>query len=155
MDKTATQWMVEPLKKYATFSGRARRKEFWWFYLLCVLAIVVLCIAFALLSAGDAMGVAALLLIPILALFVPLVAVQVRRLHDVNRSGWWLLGSVVLGALSGGIDATKLPQTEPLAVLLVALAQLGFGILILVWLCSRGTIGENRFGPDPLAAPDA
>ena len=61
-----------------------------------------------------------------LALLLPSLAVGVRRLHDIDKSGWWLL--------------------------IVIIPIIGW-VLLLVWVCTKGTLGPNRFGPDPLAAP--
>jgi uncharacterized membrane protein YhaH (DUF805 family) len=108
--------------KYATFKGRARRPEYWWWYLFYFLVLVGL-------NLGDA-GIAAaggpplLSLLGILALFVPTIAVATRRLHDTDRSGWMQL---------------------------IALIPLVGIIILIVFLCQRGTDGPNRFGSDDLA----
>lgn len=99
--------------KYATFSGRATRSEFWWFALFCVLLSLPLAFLGPL---------APLLLIP---LWIPAISVEVRRLHDTGRSGWWFW------------------------IVLIPIV----GLIKLVWYCNRGTVGDNRFGPDPLAVP--
>ena len=83
------------LSKYATFSGRARRSEYWWFYLAYVLAYVVAAIIDALL------GVMVLEVVIVLAVLIPSLAVTVRRLHYVGRSAWWLL--IALIPLAGPI----------------------------------------------------
>src|ERR1700712_1096614 len=95
IDKTAFQWGLEPLRKYARFSGRARRAEYWWFYLLSLLVSGFGTTIDRLSGspyAGN--GIA-------LALALPTIAVTVRRFHDGGRSGWWLwlflLGAVALG----------------------------------------------------------
>ncbi len=126
MDKTPTQWMIEPLRKYATFEGRARRKEFWWFELFVFLVSLVLVLAEIAVVGLDAaleahFGPGTLFT---LAIFVPSIAVTFRRLHDIDRSAWWFL--IIL-----------IPFIGP--------------VILLVWHCQRGTIGPNRFGPDPLA----
>ncbi|MEV6330584.1 DUF805 domain-containing protein [Streptomyces sp. NPDC051909] len=82
-------WYLEVLKKYATFSGRARRKEFWMFYLFNFIAITVLSIIDAALDIRILSG------LYLLAIIIPYLAVAVRRLHDTGRSGWWLLISFV------------------------------------------------------------
>jgi uncharacterized membrane protein YhaH (DUF805 family) len=127
MEKSATQWMVTPLRKYVDFGGRARRKEYWWYALFTgLLAMVTL--------AGDMMiiGVDTVALYgsgPLtgllgLALFLPSLGVTIRRLHDHDRSGWWIL---------------------------LALLPIVGALVLLFWYASRGTIGANRYGPDPLA----
>ncbi|HZQ13281.1 MAG TPA: DUF805 domain-containing protein [Pseudolabrys sp.] len=108
---------------YVTFSGRAARSEFWYWTLFAVL----LSLAAGIIDRGifdfeesTTTGVFGPLVS--LALFLPGLAVSVRRLHDLDRSGWWLL----------------------LVLTLVGV------ILLLIWDCIKGTTGSNRFGPDPL-----
>ncbi|MGV2981217.1 DUF805 domain-containing protein [Camelimonas sp. ID_303_24] len=127
-------------EKYATFSGRASRSEYWWFQLFYWLAFTAIAIVFgglgAVLSGGDgnatslyvAIGVPVGLLA--LATVVPLIALQVRRFHDRNLSGWWYLLLIVLGVI------------PYLGVI--------FSIAILVISILKGTDGPNKFGPDPL-----
>jgi uncharacterized membrane protein YhaH (DUF805 family) len=80
---------LSPLKKYATFSGRATRQEFWSFYLLVWVAVIVM----------AAVGLGAIAGVAILAVVVPLVAVSVRRLHDTNHAGiWFLVSAIPLGS---------------------------------------------------------
>lgn len=126
MERSAIHWMIEPLRKYATFSGRSRRKEYWYFVLFYVILAVIVGTfdrGFGLRSlAYGGMGLAGGLIS--LVLLLPSLGVTVRRLHDLDRSGWWLL---------------------------VGLIPIIGGIVMLVWMCSRGTDGGNRFGPDPLA----
>ena len=90
-------WYLEVLKKYAVFSGRARRKEYWFFFLINIIITFVLGFIEGL--AGTA-GILAC--IYSLAVLIPGIAVTVRRLHDTNRSGWWLLVGLVplLGAIA-------------------------------------------------------
>jgi uncharacterized membrane protein YhaH (DUF805 family) len=74
-------------RKYADFSGRARRSEFWWFYLFGILAIIVASLLNSLLHLPSGL----LVWLVELALLVPALAVGARRLHDTGRSAWWLL----------------------------------------------------------------
>jgi uncharacterized membrane protein YhaH (DUF805 family) len=85
------KWYIEVLKKYIVFEGRARRQEYWVFVLINFVISVIL----ALLSFG------ALETLYGLAVFLPSIAVSFRRLHDTDRSGWWLLLGLIplLGAL--------------------------------------------------------
>jgi len=78
-------WFLEPLKKYATFNGRARRKEYWYFVLFCTLINIAFGV-FGLRIISDVFA---------LAVFIPSIAVGVRRMHDTGRSGWWLLLPIV------------------------------------------------------------
>ena len=83
------------LTGYATFSGRARRSEYWWFSLFFAVVYFLAAVV------GTAAHVSILGPVAILALLLPIIAVSVRRLHDTNRSGWWYLISLV--PLVGGI----------------------------------------------------
>ena len=88
-------WFIEVLKKYAVFSGRARRKEYWMFALFAGIIYVV----FAVL--GVVTKQSWLVAIPYLGFLLPGLAVTARRLHDTGRSGWWILFG--LAPLVGGI----------------------------------------------------
>jgi uncharacterized membrane protein YhaH (DUF805 family) len=79
------EWYLEALKKYAVFSGRSRRKEYWFF----VLFNFLIGIAFGIVDAVVGLGF--LGLIYGLAVIIPGIAVTIRRLHDTGRSGWWIL----------------------------------------------------------------
>jgi uncharacterized membrane protein YhaH (DUF805 family) len=83
-------WYIEVLKKYATFSGRASRSEYWFFVLFnMIFAIVTLVLD----GVAGTMGI--IYLVYILATFLPALGVGVRRLHDTNRSGWMILISLI------------------------------------------------------------
>ena len=132
-----TQAVTSVLSKYATFSGRAARSEYWWWALAYILILIVLgVIERNLLGSGSlettaadgevgvSVGLGLLGGLWSLATLVPGIAVIARRLHDIDRSGWWQL---------------------------IALIPLIGWLILIVWLCKRGTAGENRFGADPLA----
>lgn len=110
-------WYVKALKSYATFTGRARRMEYWMFFLVNFLVSLALAVIEAILGGkGLLMGLYSL------AVFLPSLAVSVRRLHDTNRSGWWLL---------------------------IALVPLIGGIVLLVFTFRDGQRGDNQYGPNP------
>jgi uncharacterized membrane protein YhaH (DUF805 family) len=88
-------WYLQALKKYADFSGRARRKEYWFYMLFYVIILVVLSICDGFIGTTMQSGVGILTLIYILAVLIPTIAVSVRRLHDTGRSGWWILIELV------------------------------------------------------------
>jgi uncharacterized membrane protein YhaH (DUF805 family) len=79
------KWYLDALKKYAVFSGRARRKEYWYFALFYFLLAII--IAFI----GIYIRIPVLYTLFVLAMLIPSLAVSVRRMHDVNKSGWFLL----------------------------------------------------------------
>jgi uncharacterized membrane protein YhaH (DUF805 family) len=106
--------------KYATFSGRARRPEYWYWVLFGVLVGIAASILDAVIV-DTSSGVFSIL--SSLGLLLPNLAVTVRRLHDIDRSGWWLL------------------------ILLLPVAG---AIVLFVFMCLRGTAGPNRFGEDPV-----
>ena len=83
-------WYLQVLSKYADFSGRATRSEFWWFALYNLLIAIGLAIAEFVLGLGQLLSV-----IYGVAMFIPNWAVSVRRLHDTDHSGWWLLIGIV------------------------------------------------------------
>jgi len=84
------EWYLTVLKKYAEFSGRARRKEYWFFVLFNIIISFVLGLVDGFVGLGGVLGG-----IYALAVLIPSIAVGVRRLHDTGRSGWWLLIGLV------------------------------------------------------------
>lgn len=129
-------WMLLPLKRYADFSGRSRRKEFWMFMLFNVLVgfgLMMISVAITLVALPEdpeanppAAVLAAyfVMLLWSLALIVPTIAVYVRRFHDQDKSGWFYLLSFV--------------------------PCIG-GLVVLYFMVLPGTAGPNRFGDDPKA----
>ena len=120
--------------KYVTWQGRAARSEYWYFILFAVLCYLVATVIDNVLgttfkianpSTGveQSVGYGYAYVLVALGLLLPSLSVLVRRLHDTDRSGWWYW--IVLIPLIGAL-------------------------LVLVWLCSRGTDGTNSYGADPL-----
>lgn len=89
------KWFIQAFKKYAVFNGRARRKEFWMYYLFLIIFMVVAAVIDA------AMGSFVLSAVFMLATLVPTLSVYIRRLHDTGRSGWWIMISLI--PLVGGL----------------------------------------------------
>jgi uncharacterized membrane protein YhaH (DUF805 family) len=148
------------LGRYATFSGRARRPEYWWFVLFTVLAGIAASLIDAALT-GVAAGQGPVSTVAGLALLPPTLAVSWRRLHDVGRSGWFIVApqvaSVATAFLVLAMSASMEWQTGATPVIFQILAALGgiatlvSFILVFVWLVSRSQTGPNRFGPEPAA----
>jgi uncharacterized membrane protein YhaH (DUF805 family) len=116
-------WYRVALKQYATFEGRARRKEYWYFALGNFVAIVVLSIVDMMIGTFDPKaGIGLLSGLYTLAVFIPGVSVSVRRLHDIDRRGWWLL---------------------------IGLVPFVGWLVIVVFACQDSQPGGNRFGPNP------
>jgi uncharacterized membrane protein YhaH (DUF805 family) len=131
------------LTKYATFQGRAPRSEYWWFFLF---NLIVSAVARLIPLVG--------IIIP-LAMLLPNIAVSVRRLHDTDRSSWFLLlpapAVVILIVLAVIAMNGQVPAAGLLATIF-GLIALGCWAVLWVWFCQRGTLGPNRYGGDPLAA---
>ena len=133
------EWMMLPLRRYARFSGRARPKEYWMFILFLLICFIAISLIEGLLGlsttehwvrrgpwwfdtgyqtrGGPLTGLFGL------AMLIPWLAVAVRRLHDTDRSGFWLL--IIFFPLIGSL-------------------------ILLVFFIMSGTRGANRFGPDPI-----
>lgn len=155
---TPIDWAKRPLQKYADFSGRAPRAEFWWFVLLVIIAVIVGTIVDSMLGLPKVLlAYGPLSLLVGLATFLPNLAVQVRRLHDRNKSGLWLLGFYVPYVLmmltnplvlGGGAAATSSTGMTAVSGLL-AVIVLVMAVTLLVFYCLPGTPGDNRYGPNP------
>jgi uncharacterized membrane protein YhaH (DUF805 family) len=89
------KWYLEVLKKYAVFSGRARRKEYWMFFLFNLIVNFILGFIEGLLGAALHINLSFITILYTLAVFIPVIAVAVRRMHDIGRSGWWILFPIV------------------------------------------------------------
>ena len=118
------EWYLKVLKNYVGFDGRARRKEYWMFYLFNVIISVVLAIIDGVVGLKTSSGFGMLVGLYLLAVLLPGIAVTTRRLHDVDKSGWWQL---------------------------ITLIPLIGAILLIVWMATAGNSSSNRFGPDPKA----
>lgn len=159
------EWMILPLKRYAEFSGRSRRKEYWMWVLFTIIASMVLALLDGVLGLtlgeDDGTPTAAFTSTGVLgALFslgtlIPNIAVSIRRLHDVNRTGWWILvpfGLAIVAGLLGGSLGGAAGGALAGAGAGVGAALLGFiigTIVLLVFAVMEGTRGPNRFGADP------
>jgi uncharacterized membrane protein YhaH (DUF805 family) len=111
------------ISNYVNFSGRAARWQFWYWVLFAfIVAVVANMIDAMMFSDFMESGTGLVGGLTSLALFLPGLAVSVRRLHDIDRTGWWVLLTLTLIGI----------------------------ILLIVWNCQKGTTGPNRFGADPL-----
>lgn len=114
---------IEAVKKYAVFSGRSRRKEYWYFVLFSSLIAIVLAIVDSVIGTGDLVeGTGLLTGIFLLAMLLPSIGVTIRRLHDTGRTGWWwLIGFIpIIGT-----------------------------IVLLVFTVQDSRSGSNTYGPNP------
>jgi uncharacterized membrane protein YhaH (DUF805 family) len=118
---TFGQAISSGFQNYVNFSGRASRSAYWYWTLFAVLMSIASKLLDVMLFPGlDTSPINSLVG---LALFLPGLSIAVRRLHDLDRTGWWLL---------------------------IIFTVIGI-VVLLIWFCMRGTMGANRFGPDPLA----
>jgi uncharacterized membrane protein YhaH (DUF805 family) len=114
------QALVSGFKNYVNFSGRAPRSEYWyWVLWMLILGFVAGILDYAIFDKTEYEPIGTIV---ILATLLPGLAIMIRRLHDVDRTGWWLLIMLTI-----------------------------FGcIFLFYWACVKGTTGQNRFGLDPL-----
>ena len=147
-------------RKYAVFAGRARRSEYWYFALFGVLVSIPAAILDKIFAPQQDNGPFSAVLS--LVLLLPQLSVTVRRLHDTDRSGWWLggfalyaTGALMLGMMlifgpAGRGTTGPLPQ---IVVTALAFGALGYAVWLFVLSVLNGTEGPNRYGPDPKAPP--
>ena len=135
------EWMLMPLKRYAEFTGRSQRKEYWmWFLFIIIVTVVTTWLDIFLGLGGSATGSTSgmgasfnlnfgwLTMLFMLAILVPNLAVGARRLHDLDKSGWWLL---------------------------IGLIPFFGGLYLLFLFAQPGTSGPNSYGADPKGGGDA
>ena len=125
-------------QNYVNFDGRAPRSAYWWVVVFNILVAIVAMILDNMLGltfsmtmpTGEvvSMGYGYIYMLTMLGLLLPCLSLSFRRLHDINKSAWWFLLCFIpfIGA-----------------------------IVLIIWFCMRGTVGDNRFGPDPLASKAA
>jgi uncharacterized membrane protein YhaH (DUF805 family) len=150
-DLSPVEWAIRPFKRYADFGGRSPRAEYWWFWLGYMLLNIVFQVVTRI---SPILGLLGLLY---LGLIIPMIAVGVRRMHDTDRTGWWLLAplgpyAIGLGLLfpkimSGATTMTSFISYGPA----LAFMLIGFVLAIVVFIFTvlPGTKGPNRYGPDP------
>jgi uncharacterized membrane protein YhaH (DUF805 family) len=110
-------------KNYINFEGRAARSEYWYWVLFNLIVSVITTVIDMFVFPGS--GLTPINTIAMLALLLPSLTVGARRLHDIDRTGWWLLlGLTIIG-----------------------------GLVLLYWFIQKGTDGPNQYGPDPLGMP--
>jgi uncharacterized membrane protein YhaH (DUF805 family) len=148
-------WAKRPVQKYADFSGRAPRAEYWWFTLALIIAYIVISIVESILGIDKTVGPYGYLsVLLLLGTIVPSIAVSVRRLHDTNRSGWWVLLPMVPYGIGIALAGPAI-----LSGSMVGLGMAGIffmiglicGIVLFVFMVLPGTRGDNNYGADPYA----
>jgi uncharacterized membrane protein YhaH (DUF805 family) len=143
------KWFIKVLKQYADFGGRARRKEYWMytlFYNIFAMALLILC---------NVSGLFAIFYLTYAGgMFLPSLAVAVRRLHDTDRSGWWLLlvtpyVFAVLLSVVGAIQEASPDGAIMILVILCSFLGLAGAIWLFVLLITKGQASDNQYGEDP------
>jgi uncharacterized membrane protein YhaH (DUF805 family) len=135
MEGSMIDWVLEVFSKYATFDGRARRKEYWYWYLFNFIVSIFIAVVSLVINLPNGtetdngigwfgLFINIVVIIYSLGVFIPNLAVTVRRLHDTNRSGWWYFISMV--------------------------PFIG-GIILFIYLIEDSTPGDNQYGPNPKA----
>jgi uncharacterized membrane protein YhaH (DUF805 family) len=135
MEGIMIDWVLEVFSKYAVFSGRARRKEYWYWYLFNFIVSIFIAVVSVVINlpngteTDNGLGwfglfINLVAIVYSLGIFIPNLAVTVRRLHDTNRSGWWYFISMV--------------------------PFIG-GIILLIYLIEDSSPGDNQYGPNPKA----
>ena len=117
------KYFLDCLQHYADFNGRARRSEYWYFVLFNFIVSILIGLSLGVIA--GLLNVPALVYLAYLwslAVFIPSLAVSVRRLHDIGRSGWWLLLSLI---------------------------PLVGAIILIIWHCTDSQPGANQYGPNP------
>lgn len=143
------------LSKYATFSGRAQRAEYWWFFLFTLIGGMVTGVIDAMIFGWEADDPEILNSVFSFAMFVPGLAVGWRRMHDVGRSGWWFLlpyGALffaVIALATVGFSGEGGGSGVAIVAVVLVLLTLAAGIYILVLLCTDSERHTNDYGPSP------
>lgn len=153
------KWFLKCIgRDYVTFSGRARRAEYWYFTLFAVILLMIAATLDAI-CFGEInkwfYGMTGLFLL------LPSIAVLIRRLHDIGRSGvivvWYYVATIVWSFVSVAVLIASIggPTTGFLVLLMGGiLVFLVWSVVFLVWCCTPGTPGPNEYGPDPKAVEE-
>ncbi len=170
-------------RKYFDFKGRARRSEYWWYCLFSVVACLIWALFGTLLlalpvgmavqhvSGNETAGLTTMIIIlciPLLFLVLPSISVQVRRLHDTGRSGWWMVASIILEIVAAALPFTlfgsdaidfdfmeefsrsfELSTAAGVADVVLTIATNAMSIILIVFSIFDSHKTENKYGPSP------
>ena len=171
------KWFIKCLNQYFDFKGRARRKEYWMFYLWTLIIEVLIIIVSLILgggfpgigtsegvppelmprSIGMGMFFTGLLTLYGLALFIPQLSVTVRRLHDTGKPGWLLLvyyllvfgGIGYIAYLTAKMTVTATADDFPFLAYAVLIAMALMALYLFIMMLKKGDSGSNRYGHNP------
>ena len=170
-------------RKYFDFKGRARRSEYWWYCLFSVVACLIWALFGTLLlalpvgmavqhvSGNETAGLTTMIIIlciPLLFLVLPSISVQVRRLHDTGRSGWWMVASIIIEIVAAALPFTlfgsdaidfdfmeefsrsfELSTAAGVADVVLTIATNAMSIILIVFSIFDSHKTENKYGPSP------
>ena len=142
-------WAFLCFQRYVTFYGRSARAEYWWFCLFQFLLSLVTMLIDVMLGLGGPDSPISTNFILAIGLFLPSLAVTVRRLHDINRSGWTVLVYVVLTlvvVIVGGVLSLLLGE---FGTVLMVLGIMAVSVKFIFLMASEGSRGDNGYGPNP------
>tara|TARA_B100000287_G_scaffold179261_1_gene169281 strand:+ start:533 stop:1054 length:522 start_codon:yes stop_codon:yes gene_type:complete len=160
-------WYGLAITNYFNFSGRARRKEFWMFYLFAIIIYIIAMILDIALGIDysfyngyyeQSLGYGPIYTIVALFHFIPMYSITVRRLHDSDRTGWWffapvlaMLSAILIFVMMAGMSfnaGSEVPMyIGGIIAIIVYLGAVGVLIASFVFMFFDGTKGDNRFGP--------
>ena len=177
------KWFILAFKKYAQFSGRSHRQEYWMFMLLNIIFVIVVRILDDVLGTNyndsQAMNGGYISTLYSLVLFLPGLSITVRRLHDIGKSGWlyfWFSFAVIVASIvfvvyilatlmssgAGDLDSLRSGDFDTSSLLagnfilytmLYVIFMMAISVWFIVLLAKLGNPGDNKYGPDPLATP--
>ena len=138
------------IRKSFVFKGRARRKEYWSWALFGALLNIAVAIVVMMITSSSAVQTLVSTILGLL-MFFPGISVAVRRLHDVDRSGWWIGGCYIIPLVYFALAAIGSGSMKLVAILSIPFifGLVFLGILLLIWDFTEGTQGPNKYGEDP------
>ena len=142
-------WAFLPLQRYVQFHGRSPRAEYWWFWLFQAFVSLATMLIDAVMGLGEPGSPISTNMILGLALLLPTLAVTVRRLHDLNRSGWVFPGYIALLTAIIAVGAALALVLGALGSILMFLGVVAVGIKFTILMASEGSRGENGYGSNP------
>lgn len=142
-------WVFLCLQRYVTFYGRSPRAEYWWFWLFQFSVSLVTMLIDLMLGLGGPGSPISTNFLLALGLFLPSLAVTVRRLHDINRSGWTVLVYGVLTIVIVIIGSVLSLLLGAFGTVLLGLGIIAISVKFIFLMASEGSRGENAYGPNP------
>ncbi|WP_112321896.1 DUF805 domain-containing protein [Oceanibium sediminis] len=140
-------------RKYITFSGRATRSEYWWFFVAVMLMNIAASLIDGFMGITNPEAMGPVEMVVSFGVFLPMLSAAVRRLHDTGRPGFYVLVPIVCGSISGSLVALAMLQSVLLMLLAGLIGIAGF-VVYIYWLVKPSDPGPNRYGPHPSEPQD-